>query len=102
MGLYGCASRSQREKEGSTCKQHEPLQTLLNPWYLLSYVTMSQWKAVEVTGEELGTCPVDTTRLRGLPVDWRRYSTACPVLFQTDPPELRHIWHRYRSSQAQR
>ena len=53
--LYGCASRSQREKEGSTCKQHESLQTLLNPWYLLSYVTMSQWKAVEVTGEEFGT-----------------------------------------------
>jgi hypothetical protein len=53
--LYGCASRSQREKEGSTCKQHESLQTLLNPWYLLSYVTMSQWKAVEVTGEDFGT-----------------------------------------------
>ena len=53
--LYGCASRSQREKEGSTCTQHESLQTLLNPWYLLSYVTMSQWKAVEVTGEEFGT-----------------------------------------------
>jgi hypothetical protein len=53
--LYGCTSRNQREKEGATCAQHESLHTLQDPWYILSYVTMSQWKAVEVTGEEFGT-----------------------------------------------
>ena len=43
------------EKEGATCAQHESLHTLQDPWYLLSYVTMSRWKAVEVTGEDFGT-----------------------------------------------
>jgi len=53
--LYGCTSKSQREKDGATCRQHESLQTLQDPWYLLSYVTMSQWKMVQFTGEEFGT-----------------------------------------------
>ena len=53
--LYGCTSRNAREKEGAACVQHESLQTLKDPWYLLSYVTVSQWKMVQITGEEFGT-----------------------------------------------
>ena len=53
--LYSCASSAQREKEGSTCAKHETLQTLLNPWYLASYINMYQWKTVQVTGEKFGT-----------------------------------------------
>ena len=53
--LYGCTSNDQREAPHSACLEHESLQRLRDPWYLLSYVTMSQWKMVDWTGEEFGT-----------------------------------------------
>merc|ERR1712166_784506 len=69
--LYGCTSRNAREKDGADYGG--------GVWHL-------------------ATCPVATTRVRDICADWRRHSTACPVLFQIDPQDVRHLWRRYRSS----
>jgi len=52
--LYGCTSKADRDN-GLPCTQHETLQKLRDPWYTLSYITMSQWKMVELTKEKFGT-----------------------------------------------
>ena len=45
--LYGCHDINHRTAE---CERHETLQSLKDPWYYLSYMSMSQWAVVKWFG----------------------------------------------------
>jgi hypothetical protein len=61
--LYGCTNEDKSapdyvprtQKQLEACANHETLQYLLDPWYYLSYITMSQWQMKLLTGSDFGT-----------------------------------------------